>query len=229
MRRDLGDLLLEERLITEGVLRAARRLAKRERLPVVVVLLDEKHLTEQQLVDLLTRRLKLQAVDLSRVEIDEDVLRIVPYDLAEKHRVLPLAVSEDRRGKVLRAAMADPLDRDALDELAASTGHVIEALVAPAAALAAVIRGRYRGSLNRRTPWPAMPVVTPAPAVTAPITPEQRPRLADATVTQPLLRIDEDASVDDRLRALVLALVESGVLSEQAYATALRKVRKEDT
>lgn len=226
MRRDIGDLLLEERLITEGVLRAARRLAKRERLPVVVVLLDERHLSEQQLVDLLSRRLNLQVADLSRVEIDEDVLRLVPYDLAEKHRALPLSSSDFGRGGVLRVAMADPLDRDALDELHALTGHAIDPLIAPAGVLASVIRSRYRGSMNRRTPWP--PAATVPMRVRPSITPDQRVRPPDVTVTQPLLRPAEDLPVEVQLRALLLALTESGILSEHAYADALRRVRKEE-
>jgi hypothetical protein len=232
-RRDLGDLLLEERIITEGVLRAARRLAKRERLPMVVVLLEEEHLSEQQLVDLLMRRLKLPVIDLGhgdRLEIDEDVLREVPYDLAEKHRVLPLSLVSDPRGgpSRLRLAMADPMDREALDELEALVGKPLDPVIAPAMALAAAIRFRYRGAITRLTQPPRPRLLakeegppsarTPRPAEVA---------LPDERVTQPILRIDEEVPLEVRVKALTVMLIEAGVISERAYTDLLRKLLKD--
>lgn len=149
-RRDLGDLLLEDRYLTEGVLRAARRMAKRERVPMVVVLLEGGHVTEGQVVDLLARRARIPLVDPARASMDEDIIRELPYDLAEKHRALPLAIDRQRKGSParLRLAMADPLDRDAIEEIEALTHHQVEPVAAPASALLAAIRFHYRGSIS---------------------------------------------------------------------------------
>jgi hypothetical protein len=226
VRRDVGDLLLEERLITEGVLRAARRLAKRERMPVVSVLLEEEHLSEDQLVELLMRRLKLPVVDPGRLHVDEDVLREIPYDLAEKHRVLPVGLEKDeaRGTSRLRTAMADPLDREALEELQAHTGHSIEPVVAPAMALLAAIRFRYRGAITQLLPRGGrVSLVTPSSAQTP--TPDRRH--PEDMVTQPLLRIGEDAPLELRLKALLVTLIGAGVISERAYAEALRRLTRE--
>lgn len=227
-------MLLEERLITEGVLRAARRQAKRERLPIVVILLEEEHLTEQQLVDLLARRLKLPVVEPARLQIDEDVLREIPYDLAEKYRVMPLALVPDARPGVparLRLAMADPLDRDALDELGGVTGRPIDPVIAPAIGLSAAIRHRYRGAITRLLPHAEVRPHAESSEATEPEsarTPRPvRPRRPDDMVTQPLLRVDEETTLDIRLKALTVLLVEAGVISERAYAEMIRKLTKD--
>ncbi len=241
LRRDLGDVLLEERLLTEGVLRAVRRLAKRERMSIVVVLLEEEHVSEDQLLSVLSRRLKLPVVTPGNLLIEEEVLRLIPYDLAERYRVLPLGLHLDQPGGtgVLRVAMADPLDREARDDLQRLTGHSIDPVISPASALAMAIRQRYRGALtqlpsslagqgrgqgqgqgqgqgtNQRTPPAGVPIVRgPSGGLRKP---------ADM-VTQPLTRIDDDAPIELRLRALVTTLVDAGVITEQAYAEAIQRL-----
>lgn len=157
---------MEERFITEGVLRAARRLAKRERLPMVVVLLEGGHVSEAQVVDILSRRAKLPIIDPQRAALDEDIIREMPYDLAEKHRALPLSLERDpaRKGGAarLRVALADPLDREAIGEIEALTGHQVDPVIGPAAALLSAIRFHYRGALSRSGSAPELSAQRPA-------------------------------------------------------------------
>ena len=253
-RRDLGDLLFEERLVTEGVLRAARRLAKRERLPMVVVLLEGNHVSEAQVVDVLTRRTKLAVIDPQRAPMDEDIIREMPYDLAEKHRALPLSIERDptRKTARLRVALADPLDREAIDEIEAVTGHQVEPVVASAVGLLNAIRFHYRGAVprgvsgdSRRNEVPDPPEHTTLPTVPTqqalqsdgqrrprpptwvtapgPGADEEEPRPGDH-ITQPIQPEAEDIPVEVRLKALINVLTETGILSERVYQEALQRL-----
>ena len=112
--------------------------------------------------------------------------------------------------------MADPLDQEALDELEAVSGQAIEPVIASATALLAAIRHRYRGAV------PGLPGLPHR--VQQATRPAGPPRPPEETVTQPLARI-EDEALDLRLRALVLALCEAGVITERAYADALRRLQ----
>lgn len=79
-----------------------------------------------------------------------DALREIPQDLARRLRVLPLAIEAPARGpRVLKVAMADPSDRDAVNELEVFTGCRVEAVPASLAALDEAIARAYRGIVTK--------------------------------------------------------------------------------
>ena len=117
MRRSLEDLLLEEGLLDEPSLRQARRQARRAGVSLARALVEERLLTDGALAEMLVRRLHLPRVDLEHEPVDDDAIREVPYDLASARRLLPLTVERAPTRRVIRVAMADPLDLEAVDEI----------------------------------------------------------------------------------------------------------------
>src|SRR5215510_7820061 len=111
----LGELLLEEGLVDQKGLRAAERYASRQGCALVSALIEEGHLGEDELVGTLERRLGLPRADLGH-GVDLDALREVPLDTAERCAVMPVALDRSGARRVLRVAMADPLDRAAIGE-----------------------------------------------------------------------------------------------------------------
>src|SRR6056297_2640603 len=64
-------------------------------------------------------------VDLSEKEIVREVREIMPFRLAERHK----AICFDKKGKVLKVALADPGDydaREAIDFWVSTKGYVLE-------------------------------------------------------------------------------------------------------
>jgi hypothetical protein len=92
------------------------------------------------------------AIDLAEVTIDLSHLEVVPREVAEALRILPLLVSGD--GIVL--AMADPQDRRAIDEIEFVTGKTVLPRAASEAglrkALAAAYDARARGEKHYAGP-----------------------------------------------------------------------------
>ena len=62
--------------------------------------------------------------------VDEQVLALVPAELALKHGCLPLSVTEERGAKVLHLAIQDPGNIEALDEVGFRVGHNVSPVLA---------------------------------------------------------------------------------------------------
>jgi hypothetical protein len=222
VRPTLGDLLLEERLIDAQTLRIARRNARRDGVGLCRTLVEERHITDTALADLVARRLKLPRVDLEREPIDEDAVREVGMELAEARRLLPLSVDRTTQPRTIRVAMADPLDLDALDEIELSTGCDVVPVVAPVGALADAIARAYRGVITKMIPRRPSSFDT-GEHRTQPIA-RMVPAHVNLERTQPNHQIADEADTEVRLEALVELLVERGVVERDAVDAAIRRV-----
>lgn len=90
-----------------------------------------KHLAKQGLIDeselatFLSNQYKVPAVSLSDFEIEDDVLKLIPVDVVQKHQSIPLS----RVGNTLIVAMVDPSNIYAIDDLKFITGYNIDVVV----------------------------------------------------------------------------------------------------
>jgi len=109
----LGDILIREGLITREQLSAALSEQKSTGHRLGYVLVKLGLVQELEVTKVLARQYRMPAVDLSRFEVDQKVLKMVPGDFALKHIVLPLK----REGRTLTVAMADPTNTGVLDDL----------------------------------------------------------------------------------------------------------------
>jgi DNA-binding response OmpR family regulator len=131
-RKGLGAILREADVISERQLRDALSAQKTFGERLASVLVRQCTLTEKFAVTYLGRQLGVPGVDLSRQEIDLDLLSKVPLDLCERHLVFPIKV----QGTRLQIAMADPNDLRLVSEIEFKTG----ARLAPMIALDASIK-----------------------------------------------------------------------------------------
>jgi type IV pilus assembly protein PilB len=128
----LGQLLVAAGAIDEAQLAAALGEQKKWGRPLGMTLVRMGLLDEPDLIRTLAEQLGLPMARLRGKRVDPEVLDIVPVDLAEKHRCLPLFVRPEGAGKALFIGMEDPADLDALDDLGFRVGMKIRpVLVAP--------------------------------------------------------------------------------------------------
>ncbi|MFS0861734.1 GspE/PulE family protein [Fredinandcohnia sp. 179-A 10B2 NHS] len=125
VRKKIGDLLVETGLITEEQLQEALR-DKTETQRLGDALLQKGYLTEQQLIEVLEFQLGIPHVSLFRYPIDPAVTSMVPKQLAQRYKLIPLK----REGDKLFVAMADPMDFFAIEDLRLKTGFQIETAIA---------------------------------------------------------------------------------------------------
>lgn len=120
-RRRLGDVLVEAGVLTERQLDEALEaqrsvIGSRRRLGHVLV--DLGMATERQIADALGDQLHLEIVDLNRVVVPPETVRLLPRGVAHRLGMLVLA----REGSRLTVAVSDPTDVVALDDVRLHTG-----------------------------------------------------------------------------------------------------------
>ncbi|MGB4304567.1 MAG: type II secretion system protein GspE, partial [Syntrophomonadaceae bacterium] len=84
-RKLLGDILLENGLITKNQLEDALAEQKTSRDKLGRILVRKGFISEQQLMEVLEFSLGIPQVQLNRVKIDPDVVRLLPTSLIRKH------------------------------------------------------------------------------------------------------------------------------------------------
>lgn len=111
----LGELLVQNKVISEEHLAQALAEQKRTGRKLGRVLADLGLLTENSLLEFLSRHLQVPFIDLKQVRIDREAVKLLPEPLARRYRALVL--QQDERG--LLVGMADPSDLHAYDDLQA--------------------------------------------------------------------------------------------------------------
>lgn len=111
----LGDLLLEQQLITQDQLRIALLEQKALGKPLGEALLELGFITEVALRGALAINLGEEAVSLKGIVADPNALKLIPKPLAKRHTLFP--VSFDAATRELLIASADPSDIVASDQI----------------------------------------------------------------------------------------------------------------
>jgi type IV pilus assembly protein PilB len=142
-RKRIGELLVEAGVLAAGSLRAALGEQRKWGGPLGRHLVDMGFVTEDALVEALSRQLGLPAVDLDAANISPEVLSLVAVDLAERSAVIPFR----QEGRFLDVAMSDPTNLGVVDELRIRTQlNVRPYLAGPNAIERALARHYGRGS-----------------------------------------------------------------------------------
>ncbi len=124
----LGELLLQENLITPDQLDEALQCQTIFGIKLGSSLIELGFITDEQLCRLLSSKLGVPAASSRAMSaLSQEVISQVPAQLASKYRVVPIRLD----GKKLALAMADPTDFKAADDVAFVTGFVIVPHVAP--------------------------------------------------------------------------------------------------
>lgn len=112
-KKSFGDILVENGLISPDQLRKAleEQKVKGERLEQTIVRL--KYAEEEPVIKTLADYFNLPYVDLDTYIIDEEITKIIPEEIARRHKLIPLFKIAD----TLTVAVSDPLNILAIDEV----------------------------------------------------------------------------------------------------------------
>jgi len=126
----LGEILLQQGLITEKQLLEAIQAQSKEHGRIGEILIKLGMLTEEDLVNALATQLNIPFAEKDSNLLEPDTKsglgKLVPYDFAKTNLVLPLT----KKGRVLKCAVADPLDLLMIDNLKMITGCDIDLVIA---------------------------------------------------------------------------------------------------
>lgn len=135
----LGDILINQNVITEAQLSAAFDFQKKNKgMRLGDCLIECGFITGEDIAHALHLQLNIEKIDLHGIKIPPEIITLVSGSVLRKHSVLPVAF-DPNNPNVLILAMADPLDMVAQDDIAIITNCAIEPRVATHGAINGVL------------------------------------------------------------------------------------------
>ena len=122
----LGELLVRENLISLQQLQRAQDEQKKAGGRIGYHLTKLGFIEESELTNFLSKQYGVPSINLKEFDIDGEVVKLVPKEVAEKHQCIPV----NRAGASLILAMSDPSNIFAIDDIKFLTGYNVEVVVA---------------------------------------------------------------------------------------------------
>jgi type IV pilus assembly protein PilB len=138
--KQLGDILLEDGLVTQQQLFDAYDEHQKAGRALGRVLVDNGVLTEGQLVAALAQQIGMKFVDLSDFPVDGGAVASVSPTVCRRYNALPIGYED---GKLV-VAMSDPANVFALDDIRSITGIEVKPVVATKSDVTAAINRYHR-------------------------------------------------------------------------------------
>ena len=139
LKENIIGILLKSQQITKVQLERALSLQKEKGVPLRRVLVDEKIITDEVLLSLLSQQLYIPTLRLARFKFDSEVINLIPEHMAKIYNTIPLS----KMGATLTVAMSDPLNIFALDDLSNFTGCNIDIVLSPEDEITHAIDSQY--------------------------------------------------------------------------------------
>ena len=136
----LGDLLVQEKLISPEQLQLSLESQKRSGRKLGRVLVDSAYVTEEQISEALAKQLNIPFINLKYYNVNLEIVRRLPENQARRFRAVAL---EERNG-VLLVGMTDPTDLASFDEITRLLKRDIDLAVVTEGQLLEVIDRVYR-------------------------------------------------------------------------------------
>ena len=184
MADDVGSLLLRAGLVAPEQVAAARKEVNNVGGTVPEQLVQQGHISDEELTAFYRKRLLIPRVNPSDLaKLSNRLLEKVPPDMATEFRSIP--VSLDREGN-LTLVMSDPSDTEAVDEIGFFTGNYVVRAIATQAQIAWCLAHYYKKKtklylgLVAEGHWPDVEDVEPANSKLA-------------TIEMPKLSVEEES------------------------------------
>lgn len=146
-RLRLGDLLIEQNVLTKEQLTQALQMQKGTNKKIGEILVEEGFITEEMIARALEAQMGLKSVQLRGLTVPAEIKNLIDGRLLKKYMVFPFEV-DPYNANILHLAMADPLDIEAIDDVAIVTNMQIEPYIATTRDVAAAIDRNYSEAEN---------------------------------------------------------------------------------
>jgi type IV pilus assembly protein PilB len=140
----LGELLVRNELISEQQLVDALKDQKEHGGRLGSCLVRLGFVQEEELSAFLSKQYGVPSINLTEFEIDPDVIRQIPVEIAQKYQIVPV----NRAGSTLIVAMNDPSNIFAIDDIKFMTGFNVEVVVANESSIKTAIDRYYDQSAS---------------------------------------------------------------------------------
>lgn len=128
-KKRIGDMLIEEHLITEEQLEKALPIAKSSGKKIGETLVEIGYTTDDAIMHALSNQLGIEIVSLVGIHIPDEMIGLVNSTVLRKNRMIPLEYFQGNMN-IVRVAMVDPMDMGAIDDFTIITNLQVEPVLA---------------------------------------------------------------------------------------------------
>ena len=125
MKKKLGEMLIENDLLTEEHLRNALESMKNSNFKLGELLVRQGILRESELVDILSKKLNIKKYHPSKYPLELSLAGLISADIVQKYQVVPLK----KNNNLLTIGMTDPTNIRTLDIVEAMTNTEVEPVI----------------------------------------------------------------------------------------------------
>jgi len=122
----LGELLLQSKLVTEEELKQALKMQVGGNRRLGRILVQMGAIDSNELLEILSKQFDLPIIEPSQ-EYSQEAQSLLPRYLCNKYEVFPIGVI---KGKILKLAMSDPSDSEAITDIEHYTGKAVQPCLA---------------------------------------------------------------------------------------------------
>ena len=140
----IADVLIEDGLLLPNQLEEAVSLQQKEGGRLLKILTDRQFVTDQDMAFSMGRCLNTPPINLAKVRVPEEIMALVPRDMAKSNKLVPIA----RLAGKLFVAMADPTNVLAVDDVKRRVQMEVVPMIATEKAVADTLAGVNSGSAN---------------------------------------------------------------------------------
>lgn len=141
--QQLKAFLLDKKLINTNQLDKADEISKKTGKKLEDILLSKNFVSEKKLIGLKAYILGIPFIDLKKVDIPVETLRIIPEPIARKHNIIAIKKTKEE----LEVAMLDPADLQTIDFIKKKTNLKIKPRLTSPESIKDVLK-RYQKSLE---------------------------------------------------------------------------------
>ena len=138
----IADVLIEDGLLLPSQLEEAVGLQQKEGGRLLKILTDKQFVTDQDMTVSMGRCLNTPLINLSKVRVPEEIMALIPRELAKANKLVPIA----RVNGKLFVAMADPTNVLAVDDVKRRVQLDIVPMIATERAVHDVLAGVHGGA-----------------------------------------------------------------------------------
>ena len=146
-RLRLGDLLIQQNVLTKEQLEQALQMQKGTNKKIGEILVEKGFITEEMISRALEAQMGLKTVQLRGLTVPGEIKSLIDGKLLKKYTVFPFEV-DPYNANILHLAMADPLDMEAIDDIAIVTNMQIEPYIATRREIRSAIDRNYGEAEN---------------------------------------------------------------------------------
>lgn len=137
--KKIQEILIESNLISQESLDSAIKIQRQKGGALSRILVEQGVISEQLLMVTLGKQLGIPPINLAKVKIDPQVIKLIPEHIARYYQLIAIS----KIGDTITVVMSDPLNIFALDDLKVLTGKDVRVILATASEIVKAIESYY--------------------------------------------------------------------------------------